>query len=346
MKIKELNEAIDKVLCEEEESKSERDILDDKLYQIVPYDLCRTKDVALLTELYAYFDSKYKVAWQGGMRRDERGMLLCYWIDRDNPNELCLYLTSDHDNIVFSGSTHWAVPAKSFDDKVAVIKQIKQDVDNIVANIDKRPKVLYGDTWRKYGTQMMCSLYLSKENGGNAGSIFINYPSKEQPQCYARIHTVYYEDSIIGNPETIIDELKEKVKSELTLNLQDASKAKVESFDVFSSNLQRLKFNESLNSEKKVLKEAVTNKKGLNEDVNTVYVLINNKVALNFEQDFDMAIDVLDAEGLKKRAEELDKNFEQNAKEANLGSPLMSDVLYAIKVLRDSHYFVLIRNVH
>lgn len=99
-------------------------------------------------------------------------------------------------------------------------------------------------------------------------------------------------------------------------------------------------------TEKKVLKEAVTNKKGLNEDVNTVYVLINNKVALNFEQDFDMAIDVLDAEGLKKRAEELDKNFEQNAKEANLGSPLMSDVLYAIKVLRDSHYFVLIRNVH
>ena len=103
--------------------------------------------------------------------------------------------------------------------------------------------------------------------------------------------------------------------------------------------------NESV-TDKKSMKESVTDKKGLNEDVNTVYVLINNKVALNFEQDFNFAIDVLDADGLKKRAEELDKNFEQNAKEANLGSPLMSDVLYAIKVLRNKGYFVLIRNVH
>lgn len=83
----------------------------------------------------------------------------------------------------------------------------------------------------------------------------------------------------------------------------------------------------------------------INEDINTVYVLINNKVALNFEQDFDFATDVLDADGLKKRAEELDKNFEQNAKEANLGSPLMNDVLYAIKVLRNKGYFVLVKNI-
>jgi len=47
-----------------------------------------------------------------------------------------------------------------------------------------------------------------------------------------------------------------------------------------------------------------------------------------------------------KSVKELDKNFEQNAKEANLGSPLMNDVLYAIEVLRNSHYFVLIKNVH
>jgi len=84
----------------------------------------------------------------------------------------------------------------------------------------------------------------------------------------------------------------------------------------------------------------------MKEDVNTVYVLIDNKVALNFEQDFNFAIDLLDADGLIKRAEELDKNFEQNAKESNLGSPLMNDVLYAIKVLRSARYFVLIKNVH
>lgn len=92
------------------------------------------------------------------------------------------------------------------------------------------------------------------------------------------------------------------------------------------------------------LKSFKTNKT-LKEDVNTVYVLINNKVALNFEQDFDFATEVVDADGLKKRAEELDKNFEQNAKEANLGSPLMNDVLYAIKVLRNNGYFVLVNNV-
>lgn len=94
------------------------------------------------------------------------------------------------------------------------------------------------------------------------------------------------------------------------------------------------------------LKQTKSSKKSMKEDVNTVYVLIDNKVALNFEQDFNFAIDLLDADGLIKRAEELDKNFEQNAKEANLGSPLMNDVLYAIKVLRSARYFVLIKNVH
>ena len=94
------------------------------------------------------------------------------------------------------------------------------------------------------------------------------------------------------------------------------------------------------------LKQTKSSKKSMKEDVNTVYVLIDNKVALNFEQDFNFAIDLLDADGLIKRAEELDKNFEQNAKESNLGSPLMNDVLYAIKVLRSARYFVLIKNVH
>ena len=91
--------------------------------------------------------------------------------------------------------------------------------------------------------------------------------------------------------------------------------------------------------------ESVIEKKSIKEDVNTVYVLINNKVALNFEQDFNFATEVLDADGLKRHAEELDKNFEQNAKEANLGSPLMNDVLYAIKILRNNGYFVLVKNI-
>lgn len=46
-----------------------------------------------------------------------------------------------------------------------------------------------------------------------------------------------------------------------------------------------------------------------------------------------------------KSVKELDKNFEQNAEEANLGSPLMNDVLYAIKVLRNKGYFVLVKNI-
>lgn len=329
MNIKELNEAIAKVLCEDEEVKSELDILNDKLYQIVPYDLCRTKDEALLTELYAYFDSKYKVAWQGGIRRDNRGMLLCYWIDEDNPNELCLYLTSDHNNYVFSGSTHWAVPAKSFDDKVAVIKQIKQDVDNIIANIDKRPKVLYGDTWRKYDTQMMCSLYLSKETGGDAGSIFINYPSKAQPQCYARIDTVYYEGSIIGNPETIIDELKEKVKDELTLNLQDVSMAKVETFDVFSNRLQKLKtFSESV-------KPTKINKKVLKESVNTVYIIVE-----------DNDLTVYTPQSFIAYAEKLRQDNLSVAGDENIGWNQITDALYAMEYLTEARgYDVRCENV-
>lgn len=83
----------------------------------------------------------------------------------------------------------------------------------------------------------------------------------------------------------------------------------------------------------------------LNEDVNTVYVLIDKKISLKSDEDLEKALDVLDAESLINRAKSLNDKFEHESKEADLGSPLMSDVLYAIQMLRGLGYAVIIRNV-
>lgn len=229
MNIKELNEAIAKALGEDVETDIKA--LNKELYNIVPYELCRTKDTGLLEYIYAYFDDKYEVAWQGGLRNDSRGMLLCYWIDSDNPESLCLYLTSDHDNLFMSGSTHWAVPAKTFEDKVRVLKQIKADIDKLVEDSTKFPKTFYGDTWTNNGNakevRLMCSLYVSEKLNGSIGFVYI---TNSEGKWTAQIMCPYSNLSAEGDSINVLETLKEKLKDRLILNLPDYSNNQSESY--------------------------------------------------------------------------------------------------------------------
>jgi hypothetical protein len=102
-----------------------------KRHSSLKYDGLKTSDVDKLTKIYAYFDSLYPIEWQGGLRCDNRGMGLFYWLD-DDPDYLTLHLTSTSDNICFSGSTSWLVKAETFADKVEVLSRIKKDIQKII----------------------------------------------------------------------------------------------------------------------------------------------------------------------------------------------------------------------
>ena len=100
-------------------------------HRSLEYGGLKTSDVDKLTKIYAYFDSLYPIEWQGGLRCDNRGMRLFYWIDND-PDYLILYLTSTSDNFCFGGSTSWLVKAETFADKVEVLSKIKKDIQKII----------------------------------------------------------------------------------------------------------------------------------------------------------------------------------------------------------------------
>jgi hypothetical protein len=102
-----------------------------KRHSSLKYDGLKTSDVDKLTKIYAYFDSLYPIEWQGGLRCDNRGMGLFYWLD-DDPDYLTLHLTSTSNNICFSGSTSWLVKAETFADKVEVLSRIKKDIQKII----------------------------------------------------------------------------------------------------------------------------------------------------------------------------------------------------------------------
>ena len=84
-----------------------------------------------LKKIYAYFDALYPIEWQGGLRCDNRGMKLLYWLD-DDPDYLILHLTSTSENICFSGSTSWLVKAETLADKVEVLSKVKKDIQKII----------------------------------------------------------------------------------------------------------------------------------------------------------------------------------------------------------------------
>lgn len=90
-----------------------------------------TKDAEKLKKIYAYFDKKYAIDFQGGLRCDTRGMKLVFWVD-DDPDYLIIHLCSTSQNICFSGSTSWLVKAPTLTDKVEILKAIKQDILKII----------------------------------------------------------------------------------------------------------------------------------------------------------------------------------------------------------------------
>jgi hypothetical protein len=102
-----------------------------KRHRSVTFDGLETGDVNTLWKMYEYFDKKYPIEWQGGIRCDNRGMRLSFWLD-DDPDYLIIHLTSTSKNICFGGSTSWLVKAVSLDDKVNVIKTIKNDINNLI----------------------------------------------------------------------------------------------------------------------------------------------------------------------------------------------------------------------
>ena len=100
-------------------------------HRSLKFDGLETKDTDKLQKIYKYFDKQYPIDFQGGLRCDERGMRLCFWVD-DDPDYLILHLSSTSENICFSGSTSWQVKAEKLADKVKTLKQIKKDILEIL----------------------------------------------------------------------------------------------------------------------------------------------------------------------------------------------------------------------
>lgn len=102
-----------------------------KRHKSLRFDEIRSCDTKKLAQIYKYFDDKYPIDFQGGLRNDIRGMALCYWCF-DKGDYLILHLSSDHDNLFMSGSTSWLVYAPTLEEKIEKIKQIKKDMLKIL----------------------------------------------------------------------------------------------------------------------------------------------------------------------------------------------------------------------
>ena len=102
-----------------------------KRHKSLNFDEIASKDYKTLDRIYKYFDAKYPIEWQGGLRNDHRGMKLFYWL-YDKDDYLILHLTSNHDNLYFSGSTSWLVYAPTLEEKIKKLKQIKKDMLEIL----------------------------------------------------------------------------------------------------------------------------------------------------------------------------------------------------------------------
>lgn len=134
MKIKRQIAKLNSALCEMEREKEQRTAELEKFvrrHRSLSFEGLETADCDRLQKTYAYLDARFKIEWQGGLRCDERGMSLCYWID-DDPDFLILHLTSTSENICFSGSTSWIVKAPTLADKVKVLSQVKKDIAKII----------------------------------------------------------------------------------------------------------------------------------------------------------------------------------------------------------------------
>lgn len=102
-----------------------------KRHKSLKYENLATCNVSKLKEIYKFFDRLFPVEWQGGLRCDDRGMELCYWLN-DDPDYIVFHLSSTSPNICFSGSTSWIAKAKTLEEKVELLKYVKTKVSKII----------------------------------------------------------------------------------------------------------------------------------------------------------------------------------------------------------------------
>ena len=136
----------EKFECEESKARmklyeleKERQIKNDELeiyckrHRSVSFDGLATGNIEKLKKIYSYFDDNQLYIHESelGLRCDDRGMALYFWLHND-PDYLVIHLSSNHGNILFSGSTSWLVKAINLEDKVNVIKTIKNDMQKIL----------------------------------------------------------------------------------------------------------------------------------------------------------------------------------------------------------------------
>lgn len=62
-------------------------------HRSLKFDMLETDNVEKLNKIYKFLDAKYPVEWEGGIRCDNRGMKLHFWLDED-PNFLIIHLSS------------------------------------------------------------------------------------------------------------------------------------------------------------------------------------------------------------------------------------------------------------
>ena len=120
-------------LEKEKESKKQELETYYKRHRSMSFDLLKTGDVTKLNKIYAYFDKNKSYIHESelGLRCDDRGMKLHFWLHND-PDYLVLHLSSNHNNMMFSGSTSWIIKAPTLEDKVKILKMVKSDITRII----------------------------------------------------------------------------------------------------------------------------------------------------------------------------------------------------------------------
>lgn len=102
-----------------------------KKHRSLKFDGLETSDTQKLLAIYDLLDKKYPIDWQGGLRCDNRGMALHFWLD-DDPDFLIIHLSSTSKNICFSGSTNWILKAPTLAEKIESLRSIKAEVKKIL----------------------------------------------------------------------------------------------------------------------------------------------------------------------------------------------------------------------
>lgn len=128
MNIKQLNEELLKVLNED---------IDDVTYELqeeLGDFKFRTSDANKLSEIYKYFDNLCESKQDFGIRNDSRGMKWLWYITDEEPDYVTFSLSSDHNMLWMSGSTYWLIPAKTYEEKVELLKKVKKDMEGILSS--------------------------------------------------------------------------------------------------------------------------------------------------------------------------------------------------------------------